>query len=188
MSSLLVIGASGFIGARLVMKASQRGYCAAYTYAHRSLNLPASAYHLDWTSDNPPLEEIIRATHPDAVVYAAIPPMQSDEALHRRVSVEGVERTLHALHCHRPDALFIYLSTNSVFGSGYRPHRESDPPDPELRHEQYRIYGLTKAAGERIAQTWPNAIVARTSNVDGRTASGDLSPRLAWLVDGLAQG
>ncbi len=187
MRSWLVIGGSGFIGGRLATAAARQGNRVAYTYAYKKLALDVPVYPLDWTHDDAPIDSVIAETQPDVVVYCAVLAPRSEEALHRRVSVEGVERTLSALGRHRPDALFVYLSTNSVFGGGERPHREDDPPNPELRHDAYRAYGMTKADGERITQGWPNSIIARTSNVDGRTADGTFSARVARLVEGLKQ-
>jgi dTDP-4-dehydrorhamnose reductase len=181
---LLVIGGSGFIGARIVAAAAARGCRAAYTYARRSLELPAVAYRVDLagTADQT-LETCVADVKPQTVIYCAVPQTHADWDVHHVVSVEGVKRTLDVLRDAAPTALFIYVSTDAVFGGGNGPYCESDAPEPELRRDAYRAYSLTKAAGEQVArEEWPNSIVARTATVNGYAVDGTLSRRIAELA------
>lgn len=188
--TMLVIGGSGFIGGRLVAAASA-GYRVAYTYLNHPLDFPATAYPVALDRDNGALENCLRAVQPQIVIYNAVPPFvyANGEDLHQKISVEGVYRTLNLLRKIIPEALFVYISTNMVFGSGRGLYRELDTPDPELRYDPYRAYGLTKTAGEKITlQEWPNSLVARTSVVYGRDIQGKLYPRVAGQVESLQSG
>ena len=124
---------------------------------------------------------------PRRIIYCAVP--RGDEMLHHAVSVEGVHRVLAILKKTSLSARFIYVSTNSVFSGLRGLNREIDIPDPENRNDQYRIYAMTRAEGERVTLTsWSNAIVVRTSNVEGRDIQGNLNPRLESLVEALNKG
>jgi dTDP-4-dehydrorhamnose reductase len=116
---------------------------------------------------------------PQVVIYGAVPLPQQEYSLHEAVSVVGVRQTLAALEQYSPHALFVYISTNAVFGNGRGLYTELEKPDPQVRQDSYREYAITKAAGEQVAlTTWPNTIVARTSMVDGFTVDGFLATRV----------
>lgn len=183
----LVIGGSGFVGSKIVSEAAKVQGCEiAYTYATRKVDLSARAYQVR-LEEADELERCILKTNPRVVVYCAVPFI--DQALHKAVSVEGVKRALTKLGEVNPSARFIYVSTNAVFSGTRGPSRESDLPDPESRHDQYREYALTRAEGERVAQEkWANTIIVRTSNVDGCDMNGNLNSRLAFLAEHLRLG
>jgi dTDP-4-dehydrorhamnose reductase len=106
-----------------------------------------------------------------------------------RVSRDGVTALMAALRAERVDARLVYVSTNAVFSGRRGPNREDDPPDPENRFDAYRFYGLARRAGEvAVLEGWADALVARTANVDGRDAWGEINPRLRSLIDPLRAG
>jgi dTDP-4-dehydrorhamnose reductase len=206
---ILIIGGSGFVGSRLVLALASSGYATAYTYSnHQLANLVsmASAYQVTIGKSAIQLEQCIADFQPQIVIYGAVPLPQQEYSLHTAVSIAGVRQTLAALQQYSPNALFVYISTNAVFGNGRGLYTEFEKPDPQVRQDSYRDYAITKAAGEQLAlTTWPNTIVARTSMVDGFTVDGflatnvgnknnnlDLSkrvnPRLGVLLEKLAAG
>ena len=186
---LFVIGGSGFIGSRTVQSAVARGHTVAYTYTRDPIPLPldAQALRVSFHEDGG-IESALAAVRPDVVLYAIGPHPASDE-LHELLNVRGVERTLAALRTVSPHALFIFISTNAVFGAGPGQFREDEQPNPETRADMHRAYGITKARGERIARAqWPNTLIVRTSMVNGRDAHGALNPRTAEAVASLRSG
>lgn len=188
---VLVIGGSGFIGARFAQLAIAAGHPVAYTYATRPVALQATAYQVRLDEATAALAHSISDFQPQIVVYAAVPPFvySSGSTIHHQVSVEGVRQTLAELSRVAPATRFIYLSTNTVFGSGSGLNRESDPPDPQVRNDPYLTYAVTKAAGEQVAlDSWPDTLVARTSVVYGRNLNGLLYPRVAAMVESLQAG
>ena len=190
-TKIFIIGGSGFIGARLTQLAIASGHDVAYTYTRHPKPFDATEYQVDLTKgDDAALELCLFNERPQVVFHCAVPlPTQSDPQAHQQISVDSVARALATLSKVAPDALFVYLSTNAVFGGHDGPFREDDTPDPEGRTDAYRNYGLTKAAGEKIAlEQWPNSLVVRTANVDGYTVDGVLSPRIANFVEKLQKG
>jgi dTDP-4-dehydrorhamnose reductase len=186
---LFVIGGSGFIGSRAVQSAVARGHTVAYTYSRDPIPIPLNAQALRVSfHEEGVIESALAAVRPDVVLYAIGPHPASDE-LHDLLNVRGVQRTLTTLRIVSPHALFIFISTNAVFGVGSGRFREDEQPNPETRDDMHRAYGITKAHGERIArEQWPNTLVVRTSMVNGRDAHGALNPRTAGAVASLRSG
>lgn len=186
---LLVIGGSGFIGSRAVQSAAARGHTVTYTYTRDPIPMPLDAQALRVSfHEGGSIESALAKARPDVVLYAIGPHPASDE-LHELLNVRGVERTLAALRAVSPHALFIFISTNAVFGAGPGMFREDERPNPETRDDMHRTYGITKARGERIARAeWPNTLIVRTSMVNGRDAHGTLNPRTAEAVASLRSG
>ncbi len=187
---ILVLGGSGFIGGRLLLTLRTRGHEVAYTYAsHRSpLDVPGYALDLTRVRSND-LAELIARLKPQAVVHSAVMPISGDFIHHHSVSAYSIVRLTQALAAHSPQALVVYLSTDCVFGGGRGHYTERDSPDARIRRDVYRNYGVGRAHGEALLRdSWPNSIVVRTSMVDGRDVTGELSPRLAALLAQLHAG
>lgn len=182
---LLVIGGSGFVGANLAQAAVRAGLKVAYTYSFHKLQLPADSFQVNLLEENT-LESCLAKTQPKNIVYCAVP--RGEEKIHQAVSVEGVKRTLNVLNMSFSPK-FVYVSSNAVFTGKKGKYREVDQPDAEDRHDDYRSYAVTRAAGEQIAlDFWHNTIVVRTADVNGRDIQGKLNSRLANLVDQLKSG
>ena len=183
---LLVIGGSGFIGAKLAQAAVCAGRKAAYTYFRHELRLSGSPFKAD-VRDAHDLESCIAECRPDTVIYCVKPPPESDDQEHHAVSVEGVQRLVGVLDPNR--CRLIYISTNAVFSGKRGRYCESDAPDAEEKQDNYRGYAIAKARGERLVlNAWPNSIVVRTADVNGRGVDGRLNSRLEDLVRQLRAG
>lgn len=184
---VLIIGGSGFVGSKLVDVALKSGLNVAYTYSQNQLALPGTSFQIR-IQDGQELETCIAKTQPQCIVYCAVPPPKSDDYLHEVVNVQGVERICLSLK-NLENCKFIYLSTNAVFSGQDGSYKETDSPDPEKRHDQYRTYGLTKAKGEKVAlDSWHNTIVVRTSDVNGKNQANQLNQRLVKLLAQLEAG
>jgi dTDP-4-dehydrorhamnose reductase len=183
---LLVVGGSGFVGAKLVATALQAGRSTAYTYAHHPLQLAAAAYRV-CMPDERALAACIAEVRPRGIVYCAVPNPGSDRPEHEAVSVEGIRQVLAALADW--ECRLVYVSTNAVFSGKAGPYREDALPDPEGMRDYYRTYALTRAMGEQIALAgWEDVIVARTADVNGWDVNGQLNPRLVSIVEQLKAG
>jgi len=86
-TELLVIGGSGFIGAKLVEAALHAGRSVGYTYNRNALLLPAPSFQVDVQTGRQ-LEDCIAETNPHAVVYCAMPQPGSDARLHEEINAE----------------------------------------------------------------------------------------------------
>ncbi len=190
---LLIIGGSGFVGGRTAQAAQSAGLNVVCTYLNRPAPPAIPALRLDIT-DPAALVSCLAAHPPRALIYSAVSyaPAQLEcisEAEHMRVSAEGVRSIIAALHGSSVPTRLIYVSTNSIFSGTAGPYKETDLPDPEVRFDRYRYYGLGRRAGEEIAlNEWPETIVARTSHVDGMDAWGRLNRRLQATIDQLRSG
>lgn len=99
---------------------------------------------------------------PDIVVHTAahaiVDDCELDPRLALRVNIEGVRNAAEA--CRRSGARLVYISSDYVFDGLATPaggYRENDLPNP------VSVYGLTKAAGERISELVPDHLAIRTS-------------------------
>lgn len=191
---LLIIGGSGFIGARTAQIAQSAGLTVACTHLNHPVppGRPGSpgiaAFRVD-ALDEHALAGCLAQTQPGAVLYSAISWDLSSMEAQARVSEGGVRALLRAFASSGVAPRLVYLSTNAVFSGSRLLYREDDAPDPEQRSDAYRFYGLGRRAGELAAlEGWANTLVARTANVDGLDAWGHLNPRLARLVEPLRAG
>jgi len=93
----------------------------------------------------------------NAAAYTAVDKAESDEAAALAVNVDGPANL--AAVARKAGARMIHISTDFVFdGSGKRPYREDDPPDP------LGVYGRTKLLGEEaVLRELPGAVIIRTS-------------------------
>jgi dTDP-4-dehydrorhamnose reductase len=183
---LLVIGGSGFVGAKLTQAAARTGLNVAYTYLNHELRLSGSPFKVD-VLDAQAVELCIAKSRPGTVVYCANPPPQSYDAEHQKLSVEGVQNLIGVLD--PSSCKLVYVSTNAVFSGKRGNYSENDTPDPEDKQDLYQEYGIAKALGERLVlNDWPNSIVVRTADVNGRDVDGRLNSRLEFLVRQLRAG
>jgi dTDP-4-dehydrorhamnose reductase len=114
----------------------------------------------------------IASFRPDAVLHlaaiAVTAPCETDPALALRVNVAGVHHVAAA--CRRAGSRMVYISSDYVFDGVDPPidgYRETDVPNP------LSVYGLTKLAGEHIAETVPEHLVIRTSWLCGGADEND---------------
>jgi dTDP-4-dehydrorhamnose reductase len=176
---LLVIGGSGFVGANLTQAALRNGYKVAYTYSLHKLQLPVDSFQVNLQEENT-LEACLAKTQPKNVMYCAVP--RGDQEIHQAVSVDGVTRTINAMS-NFLHPKFVYISSNAVFTGKKGQYREVDQTDAEERHDDYRTYAVTRAIGEQVTlNTWPNSIIVRTADVNGKDVQGSINTRLANLV------
>lgn len=83
--------------------------------------------------------------------------------------VNGIANKYLADYCKKSDIVFVYISTDYVFGSDINrktPYIESDLPGP------VNAYGISKLAGEYFTQySCPRHFIIRTSGLFGKTGS-----------------
>ena len=135
---LLVTGAKGMLGHRVVAEARDRGHDVTGT------DLP----DLDLT-DAQATFDFVGELEPDAVVHCAaytdVDGAEADEELALRINMEAAGNVTAASGLN--GAFVVAISTDYVFtGDGDRPYVESDEPHPTT------AYGRTKMLGERAVQ------------------------------------
>ena len=162
---LLVTGASGFLGARVVLEASRRGF--QVTGSSRS---PFSLEGIPWIeadlSREGEAERLLEETTPDFLIHAAamsrIPDCGKDPERAVRVNRDATGALARAAAGR--GALFLLVSTDHVFDGNSAPYGPDDPPSP------VSVYGRTKAeAEEAVRKAGGRGQVVRVSLLFGKS-------------------
>jgi dTDP-4-dehydrorhamnose reductase len=178
MKSLLVTGASGFLGWNLCVSAAGK-WATVGTGFRRPADLPGGTFVRIDLADFEALHALFRDFPPDAVIHAAaIPDAEYCEArpeASHRINVE-VPVELATL-CAERRIPYLFTSSDLVFDGLNPPYREEDPVSPISR------YGRQKCMAESgILEVYPDAGVCRLPVLFGLRGS---SP--AGMLGGLLQ-
>lgn len=175
MTRVLVTGAEGFVGRRLVPRLVARGATVMACHAPGTVvgngddadaRAPVEPIALD-IRDRDAVEGVFRVTSPDAVVHLAGLSDVGDSWRrideYYRVNVEGTENVVSAARAQSETCRLIVASSAEVYG----PVPEAELPAHEDRSlEPGSPYALTKAAAERLSLPL-GAIVVRSFNLIG---------------------
>ncbi|MEM1205669.1 MAG: sugar nucleotide-binding protein [Acidobacteriota bacterium] len=162
---ILVTGASGYLGRRIVAHISE---------STGSGHLPVSAYnrgtggdlggrpwHLDLRSVDAPSR--IVDLGPDAIIHCAAVNPGGPESAMEQVNVEGSRRVAEAARL--LGARLVHVSTDVVHDGLAAPYADDAMPSP------VGTYGVTKAGAEAaVRESCPRATVVRTSLIYGLDA------------------
>ncbi|MDO8838149.1 MAG: dTDP-4-dehydrorhamnose reductase [Parvibaculum sp.] len=147
---LLVTGAGGQIGTKLIARAAAHGFAAIGT----------TRAELDIT-DRAAIDAAIASLKPDIVINAAawtaVDRAESEPDLAHEINAHAPG--LLGAACDRAGIPLLHISTDYVFdGSAARPWREEDPLAP------LGVYGKSKAEGEAaLRRATENHIILRTA-------------------------
>jgi dTDP-4-dehydrorhamnose reductase len=156
---VLVVGASGSVGAQLLRAFATPGRAAGTCHTRAAPGLiPLDA------ADDAAVEALFRSLRPRVVVCSAaladVDRCEEEPGLSHRANV-AAPRTL-AQACARHRVRLVHLSTDYVFDGRAGPYAEHDAPAP------LNVYGRHKLEGERaVLAASPDALVVRTSVVYG---------------------
>ena len=169
MKRLLVTGAAGFMGGRLVRDLAGRYDLFAARRVDGDLGDAAA------------VAALLERARPDAVLHCAAvadpDTCEKDAARARAVNAESPG--LIAAWCAARGARLIHVSTDLVFDGTAAPYAEDAAPAPMSE------YGRTKLEGERrVLAAYPAAAVVRVSLVYGRSTGR--ASFLDWLLAELA--
>jgi len=188
MKKLLLTGANGLLGQKLIQKLVERAGIELYaTGRGDNLNAQPSGYtylDLDLT-DFPKLESAIRKIKPDIIIHGAamtnVDACELDPVACNLVNVEVTQR-LSAL-CEEWNGFFIFVSTDFIFDGTSGPYVETDTPKPisHYGHSKWNAEKLVEAAGH------PWAIV-RTVLLYGYVSGLSRSNIVLWVKKSLEQG
>lgn len=164
---VLIVGASGFLGANIALAAS-----AGHTVFAHSSALPLHIESAHSVVANLLLhdsaERLVQSTSPHIVINCAaladIDACDRDPDLAHRLNTDLPGRL--AIACRRSGAAMVHISTDAVFGG------EPGPYTPTTRPSPINEYGRSKLAGETLVQEeLPTALVVRT-NIVGWSPTG----------------
>lgn len=151
MTTLLLTGATGLVGSRLLPRLAEHGLeCRALV--RKDVELPTGVSGIRGDLSDP---ETLRAAVEgvDVVVHLAALFRTRDEAAIWRANLDGTRNLVAAVEKHAPAARFIMSSTGNVYNADTtHPSLETDEVSPES------AYGASKVAAEQLLQasglTW----------------------------------
>ena len=177
---LLVTGASGLLGASVVLQARSLGLEVAGLCHNHLLEIPGTVMHRVELTDAAATYELVRGLKPKAIVHCAAATSvdwcedHPEDAEQLNVGASS----LLAEVAHDLKAQFIYVSTDAVFDGRRGDYAEADLPAP------INVYGQSKLAGERaVLERHPSALMIRV-NIYGWNAQEKLSLG-EWFLRGL---
>jgi len=182
MARLIVTGASGLLGANVVLEASGKHDVIALYNRHRVDFVNVVSRQID-LSNSDHARRILDEVQPDAVIHCAagtaIDDLEKAPKLAMRLNCEMAGNLARVAKEH--GARFIHLSTDAVFDGKKGGYSESDLPRP------INEYGRSKLAGEEAVQReYPQALIIRT-NIFG-WSPGWTSTLAEWFIERLDGG
>jgi dTDP-4-dehydrorhamnose reductase len=180
--SVLITGASGLLGANLVLAAADTGQVViAVSHRHR-VRLEDGETTLADLSEPGVADELIGRVRPSVVIHTAaatdVDACERDPSLAFRMN-EGMASAVAAAAA-EAGARLIHISTDAVFGT-HGEHGEEDMPEP------LNVYGATKLAGEMaVLAAHPAALVVRTTIYGWNALSK--SSLAEWFLKRLRRG
>jgi len=151
---ILVTGASGFVGRRLLAALRQRFPQARVIGTDRSGQAAGDgeARALD-ILDADAVDSVIAEIQPDAVIHlaalAAVQDSVRDPRATWRVNVMGTLEVVMALQRHVPDCHLLYISSAEVYG---RTAFSGDPVMEEMALQPANPYAASKAAADLLVR------------------------------------
>ncbi|WP_282695220.1 sugar nucleotide-binding protein [Streptomyces sp. CC208A] len=152
--TVLIIGASGFLGAELVRQASAAGRATVATFNSRPGDGGGTTWHQLDLRDSGRLDAVLDAVAPSAVINASSG--NADWAVTAdgpiRLAVAAASRGIRLVH----------VSSDAIFSGADTHYDEAALPDP------ITPYGAAKATAETAVRLFhPASVVARTSLIIG---------------------
>ncbi len=162
MKRIVVVGASGLVGSRILRRF---GAGAVGTYRSRQ----APGLHLLDVSEPDDVSDFFDATAPAAVVLAAaythVDGCERDPLRSHDTNVTGALNVARAAAAR--GARVVFLSSDYVFGGDVGPHSLDETPKP------LSVYGRHKLEAERvIAREAKNYAILRACNIYGHEREG----------------
>ena len=180
MKSLLLTGASGFLG-RYIVREGVMNYNILGTYHRTPFSYSGvESRRIDLTE--PPFNQLLEF-NPDYIVHCAgltdVDECERSPQDARRLNIGMIKNvaSLASESC----AHLIYISTDAVFDGTDSWWSERDSPNP------INIYGETKLAGERAATRLHDSVTVVRTNFFG-WSQGDESTLVEWMIDTLNSG
>jgi nucleoside-diphosphate-sugar epimerase len=176
--TILVTGATGLVGARLLPRLVERGEnCRALVRPGKAVPAGVTAVEGDLLDPASLVEAVAGVS---SIIHLAAVFRTQDTDLIWKSNLEGMRSLIAAAQAHAPEARFIMASTSNVYGrNSTRPGREADPVDPE------QAYPASKVAAEKLLRdTALNWSIVRFPFVYG-DGDGHLEmlPKLLHLLD-----
>lgn len=171
MKSILITGASGFVGGHVVDRLSTTEAVTAQYRNRRYAGQFPNGICLDLTRIDE-LQGLLESLHPNVILHTAamsnLDQCEKEPDTAHKINVL-VPKVL-AEYAHSSGNRFIHLSSDMVFDGQKGGYREGDPVAP------LSVYGRTKVESEdAVLDGCDHALVVRTALIYGRPALGGQS-------------
>ena len=180
---IVVTGASGLLGASVLLQARDLGREVAELCHRHPLRVPGtSAFRVDLT-DRRKVRAVIASLQPESIVHCAaatdVEWCEDHPSEAKRVNVHV--SSLLAETASELNARLVYISTDSVFDGKRGSYSETDQPAP------LSVYAESKLGGEQeVLRRYPLALIVRISIYGWSPQNkGSLAE---WAFQRLAQG
>lgn len=178
MEKILITGASGLLGSKVV-KLAEQSFEVIPTHNTRSSF--KNSFKMDITNSAEVLQ-VFGKTKPDVVIHIAaetrVDQCEKNKQEALKVNAEGTKNVVMACEV---NAKLIYVSTDYVFDGEKGLYVESDRPNP------LNYYGWTKLKGEEfVKENCQDYVIARTSVLYGWHSWK--TNFLLWLIGSLKRG
>lgn len=182
MKTLLVTGASGFLGWHLCQIAQGQWQVVGTSYRHRCYRLEVPIVAIDLT-DAPALTTLFQEVQPDAVIHTAAQSKPNLCQLEPEAAYAiNVTASWHIADlCAEASIPCVFTSSELVFDGLHPPYREDDPVNP------VSVYGEQKVLAEQgMLARYPKTAVCRMPLMFGvaTPAESFLQPFLQKLRSG----
>jgi dTDP-4-dehydrorhamnose reductase len=168
---IIVTGASGLLGASVVLQAQSLGLEVVGLYHSHPLEVPGAVMRPVNLIDFAATRALLTGLMPEAIIHCAAATNLDWCETHSEETEEmnvGVSALLAEIG-HDLNARIIYISTDSVFDGRQGNYSESDQPAP------LNVYARSKLAGEQaVMQRQPSVLIVRV-NIYGWNAQDKLS-------------
>jgi dTDP-4-dehydrorhamnose reductase len=162
---ILVTGASGFVGERIVRRLAAAGEKVIGTYYSHPLDVPGAEMTRIDLSDLRAAEKVIKTTQPRAVLHCAaltnVAECEKDPDAAQRDNATASRSLATACSKWLIDVPVVSMSTDLVFDGEKPPYKEEDPARP------LSVYGQSKLAAEGPILGLRLGAVVRTSLIYG---------------------
>lgn len=171
---LTVVGAGGYVGARLLELASQQQRDVTAVGRYRRSAALGRCGASTWISFGDLLSQLSRRRSPPGVVVWLLAGDRHDEAHHLEHLLDAADGT---------GVRLVYASSCAVYGRADTPCREEDPPDPQ------DTYALTKLMSEHAAlSSGQQTCALRLATLHGHQAAGATKQAVHRLIHQAADG
>ena len=177
MARMLITGASGLLGANLVLETHEEHEVIALYHRHAIELEGVQSISADLSQPGK-AKELFDRYQPDWVIHCAadtsIDELERDPERAFRANRDMAGNVAEAAH--KIGAKMVYISTDSVFDGREGPYREGDPTEP------VNVYGKSKLAGEQVVQAVCQGVLIIRTNIFGWNAQPKVSLAEWFLV------
>jgi len=183
---ILVTGASGLVGSRLVvrLRAAHEVHGTFHGHSPEFLRHPADRIHRLDIRDPAALESLLARVAPDTVVHCAamtdVDGCEAEPARARAANVAPVEAL--ADWASPRGARLVQMSTDYVFDGEHPPYEVDAVPNPLC------VYSKTKADAEAVAARAVGSLIVRSTVIYGADFGHLKQNFVMWLLSELRAG